>query len=85
MVRVGLGESGGLVGGHELRGITWRGGLCGRWRVGCEEEYGCGAESCWLFTTSIIYLFCGDLCLMTELRCVTETSPCGQHASSTAA
>lgn len=29
MVRVGLSESGGLVGGHELRGITWRGGLCG--------------------------------------------------------
>lgn len=83
MVRVGLGESGGLVGGHELWGITWRGGLCGRRRVGCEEEYVCGAESCWLFT-SIIYLFCGDLCL-TELRCVTVTYPCGQHASSTAA
>lgn len=55
MVRVGLGESGGLVGGHELRGITWRGGLCGRRRVGCEEEYVCGAERCWCSLVLFIY------------------------------
>lgn len=61
MVRVGLGESGGLVGGHELRGITWRGGLCGTWRVGCEEEY-MGVERRVVGCSLVLFIYSAVTC-----------------------
>lgn len=78
MVRVGLGESGRLVGGHGLLGAMWRGGLGGRRRVGCGEYGGCGAGGAELFTS--LFILHGR-CL-TGGRAVYTSSPLPQHASS---
>lgn len=55
MVRVGLGESGRLVGGHGLLGAMWRGGLGGRRRVGSGSMAGVEREE---LSCLLVYLFC---------------------------